>query len=276
MTSFEPVRAVLRGLEILRLLSEEGPQTSSGLASRTRLPQPTVVRLLETLIAAGYVYKEADGNGFGVTARTLALSRGFDANSRLVQIAKPLIEELRVRIGWPSSLAVFVEADTAMSIAYTNREAYGMSMPGRLGARLPLLATSVGKAYLGSLPEADRASTLDRLKTSHSRWDSDPELWQTLPEKIAAVQADGYALAEQKYLDAIYDGRIWSVAVPVTVTVPATVGGRAAAVLSTQIIRNAGQPRRLLAQVLPVLKQTATAIAGRLHADATGSDAVLL
>ncbi|CAO3436454.1 helix-turn-helix domain-containing protein [Azospirillum doebereinerae] len=268
MTSFEPVKAVLRALDVLRLLNEEGPLTTSMLAGRANLPQPTVIRLLETLMAAGYVYKDPETNVYGVTARTLELSRGFDANSRLVQIAKPLIEELRARIGWPSSLAVYVEADNGMSIAYTNREAYGMSMPGRLGARLPLLVTSVGGAFLSNLPPQERDAILARLKGSHSQWDSDPEYWGKLDTKIATVQANGYALAEEKYLEVVYDSRIWSVAVPVIVE------GRVAAALSTQIIRHAGQPRRLLTQVLPALTQTAADIGSRLMADAVGTEAV--
>src|SRR4051794_24902112 len=141
MTSFEPVRAVLRGLEVLRVLNEGGPMTATAISNGTDLPQPTIIRILETLMAAGYVYKTEEANIYGVTARTLSLSSGFDANSRIVQLSQHLIEDLRTEIGWPTNLAVFVDADAAMSIVYTNRKAYGMSMPGRLGARLPLLVT---------------------------------------------------------------------------------------------------------------------------------------
>lgn len=260
MASFEPVRAILRGLDILRTVSEAGPLTATDLAARTRLPQPTVIRILETLISAGYICREPDSAAYGVTARTLVLSRGFDANSRLVQLAKPLIEDLRVEIGWPSNLATYDHG--AMTIAYTNRNTHGMSVPGRLGATIPVLGTGVGIVYLANLPEDERAAVLAQLKASKGRWDASPDLWKDLDRRIEAARRDGHAFADEHYLDEIYSSQIWAVAVPII------VGGRVVAALSSLILRSAGQRRRLLTQVLPPLRRTAATIAALLHEDA--------
>lgn len=262
MVSFEPVRAVLRALDVLQILNEEGPSPASTVAAVAALPLPTAIRLLETLMAAGYVYKDAQTNCYGVTARTLALSRGYDSNSRLVQIAKPVIEDLRAAIGWPSSLAVYVESDNAMSTVYTNRDTYGISMPGRLGARLPLRVTSVGTMFLASLTEDRRQGILARLPNSASRWDTDPQFARDLQSRIESAQASGYALADQRYLDTVYDSKIWAVAVPVIVQ------GRTACVLSTLVLRNPSPQRRLLTQIGPALMQASADIASRLAADA--------
>lgn len=260
MPSFEPVRAILRGFEILRIINESGPISATEIAGRSKLPQPTVVRILETLISAGYVCREAESAGYGVTAKTLALSQGFDANSRLVQLAKPLIEDLRAKIGWPSNLATF-EHD-AMSIAYTNRRAYGMSVPGRLGATIPLLVTGVGIAYLANLPNDECAAVLARLKHSNSRWDTDPDVRKDLHNRLEAACRNGYALADQRYLDEIYQSQIWAVAVPII------ADGKVVAALSSLVLRSAGPRKRILSDLVPVLKRTAAAIAGRLSEDA--------
>ncbi len=264
MTSFEPVRAIIRGLDVLRILNEDGPSAATAIARRVQLPQPTVIRLLETLMSAGYVYKLERSNIYGVTARTLALSSGFDANSRIVQLAQPLIEDLRAEIGWPCSLAVYVEADAAMSIVYTNRNAHGMSMPSRLGVRLPLLVTAVGTVFLASLSADELAPLLTRLKGSKSRWDTDSDFWSGLDDRLSLAQQSGYALAADDYLDDIYDSMIWAVAVPVR------VHGQPTAALSTMVLRNAGQQSRLVRQVLPALQQTADQIGARLTADIVG------
>src|ERR1700744_5317457 len=107
VASFEPVRAILRGLEVLRVVSEHGPIGATDVAKRVALPQPPTVRILETLVEAGYVYRNPAASTFGVTARTKTFSRGYDATSRLVQLVQPMIEDLRKQIGWPSNLAVF-------------------------------------------------------------------------------------------------------------------------------------------------------------------------
>jgi IclR family mhp operon transcriptional activator len=252
MPSFEPVRAITRGLTVLRLISEEGPISATDLSRAAKLPQPTIVRILETLIEGGYVYRRSDGKTFGITARTKTLSSGFDATSRLLQLAEPLIEELRAEIGWPSNLATL--EDNAMVIVYTNRNAKGLSIPGRLGARIPLLATGVGIVQLAGLPPAELDSQLARLRLSQDVWDSAPELWESLDERLNTARRDGYAFADERYLDAIYQSQIWAVAVPIL------VNGETSAAMSSLVLRGAGQRQRLLARILPSLRRTATII----------------
>lgn len=266
MPSFEPVRAIIRGLQILRLVSESGPIATTDIAKQLDLPQPTVVRILETLIEAGYVYRLEKTALFGVTARTLSLSKGFAATSRLVQLATPLIEDLRAEIGWPSNLATY-EAGSMM-IAYTNRSEHGMSISGRLGARIPVTVTGVGLAYLAHLPPDLLEERLQELKRSDSRWDNNPAMLETLPERLAAVRRNGYALAEQPYLDELYHSQIWAVAVPII------VGDRVVAGLSSLVLRSAGAPARIIARILPSLQRTADAIAQRLAEDSGLNDRV--
>jgi IclR family mhp operon transcriptional activator len=262
MPSFEPVRAITRGLTILRLISEEGPVTATDLARAAKLPQPTVVRILETLIESRYVYRRSDGMTFGITARTKTLSSGYDANSRMLQLAEPLIEELRAEIGWPSNLATL--EDNAMIIVYTNRNAKGLSIPGRLGARIPLLATGVGIVQLAGLPAPELKVQLARLRMSQEAWDSAPELWDTLDERLSAARRDGYAFAHERYLDAIYQSQIWAVAVPIL------VNGKTAAAVSSLVLRAAGQRQRLLAQILPPLRRAAVVIGDALSLEEAG------
>lgn len=260
MPSFEPVRAIIRGLQVLRVISEDGPLAALDIGKRVQLPQPTIVRILETLISAGYIYRLERSALYGVTARTLTLSKGFVATSRLVQLATPVIEELRTEIGWPSNLAIFEQGQ--MSIAYTNRSEHGMSISSRLGARIPVLVTGVGVAYLAHLPPHELERVLVQLRTSDSRWDTNPRMLERLDERLEEVRRNGYALAEQAYLDDIYHARIWAVAVPVI------VDGRVTACLSSLILSSAGPQSRLMAKVLPPLKRAAQAIADRLAEDA--------
>jgi IclR family mhp operon transcriptional activator len=156
MPSYEPVRAIQRGLAVLRAISEHGPLTIAELVSRCNFPQPTVVRMLETLVAEGYVYRQAGKSTFLVTGRTLALSRGFDSESCLLEIAAPIVDQMHIQIGWPSNLAVF-DRD-AMVIVYSNRASLGLSLPGRAGARNPLMATGVGLVTLAFMPEEERTT----------------------------------------------------------------------------------------------------------------------
>lgn len=257
MSSYEPVRAISRGLTMLRNISENGPITATELARISGLPQPTVVRIVETLIQEGFVYRQSGGATFSVTAHTKTLSSGYDVTSHLLQVAEPHIEALRAEIGWPSNLAI-LETDAMVTI-YTNRNTKGLSIPGRLGARIPLLATGVGIIQLASMQSHELKDQLARLRASRERWDSEPELWSKLDSRLAAARRHGYAFADERYLDAIYQSKIWAVAVPIQ------EDGKTIAALSSLILRTAGQRQRLLTSILPPLRRTAKAIGKALH-----------
>jgi len=256
MPSFQPVRAILRGLDVLRAISEKGPLSATGIIRHVRLPQATVIRILETLIAAGYVYKAPGTSTFGVTARTKALSMGYDVTSRLVQIAEPLIEDLRNKIGWPSNLATF-ERD-AMTIVSTNRSSHGFSIPGRLGARIPLLATGVGRVYLAALSEPELDVTLARLRLSEDLWDNRRDLHASIRKTLIKVRRTGYALAHKSYLDTVYQSQIWAVAVPIV------VNGQFVAGISSLVLESVGDREGLLTTILPELRKAAAKIASEL------------
>jgi hypothetical protein len=55
-----PIRALLRGLEALAVLSNSRGLTVTETARRARLPRTTAYRILETLRAGGYVARDED------------------------------------------------------------------------------------------------------------------------------------------------------------------------------------------------------------------------
>src|SRR5512138_1410532 len=57
-SSYPPVESVRRALEVLRTLNRLRIGTVSKLHAETGLPKPTVVRMLDTLIADGYVARD--------------------------------------------------------------------------------------------------------------------------------------------------------------------------------------------------------------------------
>ena len=99
------VNALHRGLRILRAIND-GHAQAREISAATRLPKSTVARMLETLVADGYLAQD-DRKGYHVTARALTLSRGYNAKEVLLKAARPVLENLRQHQIWPSDLAVF-------------------------------------------------------------------------------------------------------------------------------------------------------------------------
>lgn len=260
MPSFEPVRAIQRGLSVLRAVSEHGPVSISDVVALCGMPQPTAVRMLETLVNEGYIYRQPGRTTYRVTGRTLTLSRGFDSRSRLLELAGPVVDQMHVEIGWPSNLAVF-DRDT-MVIVYSNRASLGLSVPGRMGARLPMLATGVGLIALAYMTDDERQAALQRAKAAGDHWDTTPRLTAGLPERLEQIRRNGYALADEEYLRTIYQSRIWAVAVPVM-----GADGQVHAALSSLVLRIAGERKRLMGIILPSLRAAAARIGDLMERD---------
>ena len=77
MTAFEPVTSVLRAFEVLRIINERDQATVTEIHRVSGLPKPTILRMIETLIAAGYVVRENDRPAY--VARLHCRSAGHDA-----------------------------------------------------------------------------------------------------------------------------------------------------------------------------------------------------
>src|SRR5262249_36267207 len=140
------------------------------------------------------------------------------------------------------NLATF-ERD-AMTIVYTNRASHGFSIPGRLGARIPLLTTGIGRVYLAGLSEQELMLILTRLRQSGDRWDSRKDLHSKIHKILADVRRNGYALAHQDYLDTVYQSQIWAVAVPIL------INGVFVAGISSLVLSSVRGSDEILAQIL--------------------------
>ena len=102
MAAFEPVTSVLRAFEVLRIINERDHATVTEIHRLSGLPKPTILRMIETLIAAGYVARENDRPAYVATGKCLLLSNGFRIHDRLTAVAAPMLAAFRRKIGWPS------------------------------------------------------------------------------------------------------------------------------------------------------------------------------
>ena len=71
------VRVLSKGLHLLRVLNEHYELSALELSRITGLPRATVHRILNTLIADGYVAAETSTRRYRATVRVQALSRGY-------------------------------------------------------------------------------------------------------------------------------------------------------------------------------------------------------
>ena len=89
MAGSDPVQPVVRALQLLEALNRQSASSLGELHAATGLPKPTLLRMLATLMAAGYAARISSQAGYRVTERVLALSGGLRFIDRMVDAAVP-------------------------------------------------------------------------------------------------------------------------------------------------------------------------------------------
>ena len=93
-----PVESVRRAIHLLHELNRQRVSSVRHLHHATGLPKPTIVRLLDTLIALGYVVNDRRQGGYQVTSLVRSLSAGFHGDPLVVEAARPVDDRLHAQV----------------------------------------------------------------------------------------------------------------------------------------------------------------------------------
>ena len=155
------VESLDRGLRLLRAFGEStAPMSLSEIARAAGLPRATARRILFTLQHGGYV--GSDGKLFALTAQVLTLAGSYLRSNQIVAVLQPVLDQVAITAQEISSLAV-LDGDDVVFIA---RGSPSRIFSGGLeiGYRLPAFCTSVGRAMLGRLGDAELKQRLAAIR----------------------------------------------------------------------------------------------------------------
>jgi IclR family mhp operon transcriptional activator len=176
----EPVR---RSLAILEALGRGPHATISALAAETGLPRPTVVRLLQTLVALGYATRISRTLGYRLTDRVLGLAQGIRFVDHFVDVAAPHMRRFTQEHGWPLYLGTI--SHRAITIRYSTATESPMSFEGAaLQRRSPILSSALGRAWLAFCSTEERRTALRDLGVAYDA---------RLAAAFARIRRDGHA-----------------------------------------------------------------------------------
>ena len=147
------VQSLTRGLSILDALAkaDSGLQLTE-LALRVHLPTSTTHRLLATLAKMGYVHQAGDLGLWYIGLHAFTIGSTFLANRDFVAQSHAYMRRLMEQAGETANLAI-LDDDEAVFVAQVQcRET--MRTLVRLGSRVPLHASGVGKAIFAALTDA--------------------------------------------------------------------------------------------------------------------------
>jgi IclR family acetate operon transcriptional repressor len=146
------VQSLTRGLSILEALAKaESGLTLTELAQRVALPTSTTHRLLSTLEKMSYVYQGGDLSLWYIGLKAFSVGSSFLANRDFVAESHVYMRRLMEQSGETANLAI-LDATDAVFIAQVQCHEM-MRLLVKLGSRVPLHASGVGKAIFAALPD---------------------------------------------------------------------------------------------------------------------------
>jgi DNA-binding IclR family transcriptional regulator len=184
-TSTAGTQTLLRGLALLECVAA-GISDVKGIAAHLGTPRSTTHRMLGSLVQQQYLH-HVPYKGYLLGPKLIALGIRALEQRPLVALARPHIELLAnhtgdtVHLGVPEGLEVFY----LDKISGTR----GMEMRSRVGNRMPLASTGVGKALLLGVPREQWRGLYDHaMRYRRTQGGGGPAIeWSEY-----ALQMDGY------------------------------------------------------------------------------------
>ena len=191
------VRSLERGLALLVAMNRRKLPSVVELARETRLPRPTVYRLLETLHRAGFVMRSRPVDRFCLTPKVRSLSDGFLEDDWIAEIAAPLMTQFTRDLVWPAALMTFEQG--SMLVRETTHEASVLSIDhGMVGRSLPMLRTAAGRCYLACCSANERRAILEMLAHSTMSEDQGAREEYRIGALLDTVRAKGFAIQDRE------------------------------------------------------------------------------
>ena len=146
------VQSLTRGLSILEALANGGTGlTLTDVAQRVQLPTSTTHRLLSTLARMDYVYQAGDLGLWYVGLQAFTVGTTFLANRDFVAQSHASLHRLMEQAGETANLAI-LDGTEAVFIAQVQCHEMMRTLV-KLGSRVPLHASGVGKALFAALSD---------------------------------------------------------------------------------------------------------------------------
>ena len=185
------VQSVDRAFELLEIMASSGGTIALGkLAARAELPQPTIHRLVRTLLMMGYV-RQLPNRHYALGPKLIRLG---ESAAQLIGVwSRPHVAELVERTGETATMAV-LDYDMAVYVAQVPSP-HTMRMFTEVGRRVYTHCTGVGKALLMQLPNDAVLGLLKRAgmpassENTHATADA-------LIRDIELCRSRGYAVDE--------------------------------------------------------------------------------
>ena len=249
---YREVRGLSRGLAVLRALNALpcGIGGVAELARITGLHRTTVKRLLETLRAEGLVHHKDEGTSYALGFEVRRLSEGYMGAEWIDRVAAPAMRAHLRALSWPSDLAT---PDAGFMIVRESTHRVSMLSQHRatIGIRIPMLVSSLGRAWLAWCADEEREATLALLRSRTDAIGAMARESAYVKRVLRETLRRGYAVNRGE----------WASEASVTaIGFPVRIGEHAIGAINLVLQNNVVSDRQIATRYVPLLRRLAVEI----------------
>ena len=196
---------VIKALNILECLAKHNrPMPAQEIAQKCTMSRPTAYRLLTTLMSRGFVRMDAHYN-YSLGTKLITLGTTVLESIDLQELARPHLHELCLLSNETANLSIL----DGTEILYIGKEEslqnsqapVFVQMRSKIGTRLALHSSAMGKAILANLPPAELQSLLEHMVPLKAYASNTITNVDTLKSELLHISERGYAIDDREVDD---------------------------------------------------------------------------
>jgi IclR family acetate operon transcriptional repressor len=192
MDATEKTLSVLDALDVARA---GGASRLGDIAARAQLPKSTTHRILRRLVDRGYARSVGDGV-YVLGPRVLTMASDMLHELDATVVARPIVRALHGEVGHTVHFAALSD-DEAVYLDKLVDPGLPYQFASRVGGRIPLHCTAIGKALLAAMPPPEARDVLSRRELVRRTPNTlvSPE---ALDEELELVRSRGFAIDDEE------------------------------------------------------------------------------
>lgn len=195
-TGKNPIQVSEKLFQVIELLAENGPMGIMDLSGALGFHKSTTHRLVTSLLMLGYIRQEEESLKYALSFKFLEIGSKILDQTNMASLIHPSLKRLSEQLGETVHL-VRREGTEAVYIDKVESNVGSIRMVSRVGSRIPLYCSGVGKALLAELSDGE----IEEVWNSSDVRKLTPHTISTLEElmkRVREVRALGYALDNEE------------------------------------------------------------------------------
>ncbi|KPC60066.1 IclR family transcriptional regulator [Streptomyces chattanoogensis] len=189
------VKSAVRTVELLEYFAARpGMHSLAAVQEAVGYPKSSLYMLLRTLVDLGWIETDTTGTRYGIGVRALLVGTSYIDGDEVVAAARPTLD----RLADDTTETVHLARLDGTDVVYlaTRQSQHYLRPFARVGRRLPVHSTSLGKALLATFTDDQVRGMLPpnlAQLTEHTLTDR-----EALIEELHAVREQGYAVDREE------------------------------------------------------------------------------